>query len=297
MGKKTELLSDDESGLPDLVLAKLNPSLTIPFRDFWAMVDRADLAKSIIDTDPFRFSYSSNTRTQNSGTYEATLLGAVTSDALEDGRVVSGVGGQYNFVAQAHELENARSIILLRATRDNAGKTESNIVWSYGHVTVPRHLRDIIITEYGVADLRGQPDEECVKRMLAITDARFIDELVDDAKSARKLSEDFQVPDAWYRNRPETISKALATFEGDLPPYPFGTEMDMVEQELAPVLEHLKAVSAAPLDHFDVILKALMSSAAAEKHKRYLDRLNLTSARSIRNWFLKKLVLSGLRTD
>ena len=47
-----------------------------------------------------------------------TLLGAVVSDTLADGKVVSGVGGQYNFVAQAFALPDARSIIMLRATRD-----------------------------------------------------------------------------------------------------------------------------------------------------------------------------------
>jgi acyl-CoA hydrolase len=41
----------------------------------------------------------------------ATLLGAVISDGLEDGKVVSGVGGQYNFVAQSFALADARSII------------------------------------------------------------------------------------------------------------------------------------------------------------------------------------------
>src|SRR3546814_4643722 len=46
----------------------------------------------------------------------ATLLGAAVSDTLEDGAVVSGVGGQYNFVAMAHELPGARSVLLLRAT-------------------------------------------------------------------------------------------------------------------------------------------------------------------------------------
>ena len=34
----------------------------------------------------------------------ATLMGAAISDGLENGQVVSGVGGQYNFVAQAFEL-------------------------------------------------------------------------------------------------------------------------------------------------------------------------------------------------
>ena len=46
----------------------------------------------------------------------ATLLGDVISDALDNGKVVSGVGGQYNFVAQSFALEGARSIIMLRAT-------------------------------------------------------------------------------------------------------------------------------------------------------------------------------------
>ena len=47
----------------------------------------------------------------------ATLLGAAVSDALDDGRVVSGVGGQYNFVAMAHAIAGGRSVLLLRATR------------------------------------------------------------------------------------------------------------------------------------------------------------------------------------
>src|SRR5262249_24882904 len=42
----------------------------------------------------------------------ATALGAVVSDGLENGQVVSGVGGQYDFVAQAFALEDARSIIM-----------------------------------------------------------------------------------------------------------------------------------------------------------------------------------------
>ena len=49
----------------------------------------------------------------------ATLLGAVVSDGLEDGQVVSGVGGQYNFVAQAFALQGARSILTLESTRSS----------------------------------------------------------------------------------------------------------------------------------------------------------------------------------
>ncbi|HWE74510.1 MAG TPA: acetyl-CoA hydrolase/transferase C-terminal domain-containing protein, partial [Stellaceae bacterium] len=69
----------------------------------------------------------------------ATLLGDVISDGLEDGRIVSGVGGQYNFIAQGFALEGARSAIVLHATRTAGGKTQSNIRWRYGHTTIPRH--------------------------------------------------------------------------------------------------------------------------------------------------------------
>ena len=106
-------------------------------------------------------------------TMMVTGLGAAVSDALEDGRVVSGVGGQYNFVAMAHALPEARSILCLRSTRTANGKTSSNVVWNYGHTTVPRHLRDIVVTEYGIADLRGRTDREIVEALVGIMDARF----------------------------------------------------------------------------------------------------------------------------
>src|SRR5215472_4587520 len=107
----------------------------------------------------------------------ATLLGAAISDALENGQVVSGVGGQYNFVGQSFALEDARSIILLRATRTAKRRTTSNILWNYGHTTIPRHLRDIVVTEYGIADLRGKSDRDVIAAMLAVADSRFQDEL------------------------------------------------------------------------------------------------------------------------
>lgn len=73
----------------------------------------------------------------------ATALGAAVSDALEDGRVVSGVDGQYDFVTMAHALRDGRSVLMLRSSRAGAESPRSNIPWSYGHTTIPRHLRDV----------------------------------------------------------------------------------------------------------------------------------------------------------
>ncbi|HEY0301111.1 MAG TPA: acetyl-CoA hydrolase/transferase C-terminal domain-containing protein, partial [Rhizomicrobium sp.] len=176
----------------------------------------------------------------------ATLLGAVVSDALEDGRVVSGVGGQFNFVDQAFALDGARSIIAIPAARGAGGKAQSNIRWSYGHVTVPRHLRDIVVSEYGVADLRGRSDEDVIAAMLGITDSRFQDELLARAKSAGKIAQTYQIPPAQRANTPERIAAALTPFQPHLPAYPFGSDFTAVEQRLLPALERLK--NATPLE-------------------------------------------------
>ncbi len=175
----------------------------------------------------------------------ATPLGAAVSDALDDERVVSGVGGQYNFVALGHALAGGRSILMLRSTRAEHGRTTSNLRWNYGHTTIPRHLRDIFVTEYGIADLRGRSDRECVEAMLAIADARFQDALVEAAIAARKLPRDFRVPDAWRRNTPGDLAARLgpARGRGVLPDWPFGSDFDPVERELLPVLGRLRVLS------------------------------------------------------
>jgi acyl-CoA hydrolase len=173
----------------------------------------------------------------------ATLMGAVVSDGLEDGRVVSGVGGQYNFVEQAFALPDARSVITLNATRTVGGRTSSNIRWTYGHETIPRHLRDIIVTEYGVADLRGKSDEKVIAAMLAIADSRFQPELLRAAKSAGKIAPDYEIPAAHRSNTPEHIARCLAPMRALLPPFPFGTDFTAVEQRLVPALGRLKGAS------------------------------------------------------
>jgi Acetyl-CoA hydrolase/transferase C-terminal domain len=178
----------------------------------------------------------------------ATLMGAVISDGLESGQVVSGVGGQYNFVAQAFALQGARSILTVESTRQAGARTLSNIRWSYGHQTIPRHLRDIVITEYGVADIRGQSDADVIARMLAVTDSRFQTELMRRAKDAGKLPRGFNIPAAHRNNVPERIAAALkpAREAGLLPSFPFGSDFTDVEQRLIPALQLLREAARAP---------------------------------------------------
>jgi acyl-CoA hydrolase len=179
----------------------------------------------------------------------ATLMGAAVSDGLDNGQVISGVGGQYNFVAQAFALEGARSILALEATRPAGRGTHSNIRWNYGHETIPRHLRDVFITEYGIADVRGRSDGETIAAMLQVTDSRFQDELAKVAKDAGKLPRNFEIPRAHRENYPERITDALkpAREAGLLPSFPFGSDFTEVEQRLIPALQLLREAQRTPL--------------------------------------------------
>ncbi|TAL84833.1 MAG: acetyl-CoA hydrolase [Rhodanobacter sp.] len=227
----------------------------------------------------------------------ATLLGAVASDTLEDGAVVSGVGGQYNFVAMAHELPDGRSALLLRSTRQHHGGIVSNIRWNYGQTTIPRHLRDICITEYGIADLRGKSDSECVEAMLSICDARFLDALAAQAKSHGKLAVDFRIPEAWRRHRPEVLHAALAPLrrKGLLPTFPFGSDFTEVEQRLLPALNWLQNRAPSVRGKLALLGAWLRPGERVGGEDQALRRMGLSEPVTIGDRLLRRLLLAALR--
>jgi acyl-CoA hydrolase len=221
-----------------------------------------------------------------------TPLGDVVSDGLDDGRIVSGVGGQYNFIAQGFALEDARSLVLLRASRTVRGRAQSNVRWRYGHTTIPRHLRDIIVTEYGVADVRGKPDGEVIARVLAITDARFQDELLRQAKDAGKIEQTYELPKSARDNTPEALARALAPAvdAGLLPTFPFGTDFTATEQRLLPALQRLKSASRAGL--VGMLARGLFAEPA---DREALERLRLAKPRGLTERFYAALVRGALK--
>lgn len=203
--------------------------------------------------------------------------GAAISDTLEDGRVVSGVGGQYNFAAMGHALEDGRSVILVRATRRSSGKAQSNIVWQAGEVTVPRHLRDIVVTEYGIADLRGQSDREVAIRLAKICDSRFQEDFLDAARKAGKVEDDYPLPPEHRNNTPEALGEALrrARAAGHLPLYPLGTDLTGEEQALKLALEWLKENTATRADRIRALAKAARYWTPPKRVRPCLKRMKL----------------------
>ena len=224
----------------------------------------------------------------------ATMMGAIVSDAVEDGRVISGVGGQYDFVAQSDALDDALSIICLKATRLKNGKVHSNIVWSYGHQTIPRHLRDIVVTEYGAVNLRGKTDAECIMAMLSIADARFQDALLSQAKQAGKIAKDYVIPAVYKLNRPSRIQAVLAPLRaaGLISDFPFGTDFTAVEQTLIPALNAIKTASSSKIKMTKIITQGLCVN--SQHHKQCLDRLALQKPKKISERVERLLVLGAL---
>jgi len=226
----------------------------------------------------------------------ATLLGEVVSDTREDGQVVSGVGGQYNFVAQAHSLADARSILAVNAVRSARGKTFSNIKWSYGIATIPRHLRDMIATEYGVADLRGKTDRDCIAAMLNIADSRFQDELLRQAKANGKIEADYQIPAAHRQNLPERLTEQLraARQAGLLPDYPFGSDLDATEQVAVRALERLQALTGSTMSTLTALWRSLSLAAPSERDLAVLKRLGPQDAKSLKDKITSRLLRYAL---
>jgi acyl-CoA hydrolase len=228
-----------------------------------------------------------------------TIGGAACSDGLENGKVVSGVGGQYNFVAMAHELPGARSILMLRSTRSAHGQVTSNILASYGQITIPRHLRDVVITEYGIADLRGRTDQEVIAALLNITDSRFQQELMQTAQRNGKLPRDHRIPDAFQRNLPERLTDQLSGFkdQGHFPAFPFGTDLTEVEINLGQTLQTLKARLGSPGGIARAAVRALELGKVPEAATAYLERMGLANPQTLSEKMTRRMIVTELMAE
>jgi acyl-CoA hydrolase len=226
----------------------------------------------------------------------ATLNGAVVSDGLDDGKIVSGVGGQYNFVSMAHSLPDARSILLVRSTRTSKGEVMSNIVYNYGHITIPRHLRDTIITEYGVADIRGKTDADVMKAMLNIADSRFQEELLSKAKQAGKLPEDYVIPEPYRNNLPDRVNNTIDGYRkhGHFPAFPLGTDFTEQELQIGAALKHLKALQSDKLSLFKTVFKAFTDGDHEQQAMPFLERMKLVETKTKKEEVEKKLLIHEL---
>jgi 4-hydroxybutyrate CoA-transferase len=108
---------------------------------------------------------------------EIDLTGQINAESL-NGVQISGVGGQFDFVEGAYFSRGGKSITAL--TSSAAKGKISRIVSSLSSraiVTIPRYMTDIVVTEYGVAHLRGKSNRQRAGALIAIAHPDFRDQL------------------------------------------------------------------------------------------------------------------------
>ena len=120
---------------------------------------------------------------------EVDLTGQCASESIGS-RQFSGTGGQADTAIGAQMSKGGRSIIALYSTASIKNKVTgerhevSKIVpqlQTGAAVSLSRNDVDLVITEYGVADLRGANIKQRVESLIAIAHPKFRDELWDQA--------------------------------------------------------------------------------------------------------------------
>ena len=112
------------------------------------------------------------------GALAVDLHGQVIADTL-DGKQFSGIGGHEDFVSASGLGLDDRSLICLPSTATVNGELVSRIgPFNAGAViTTPRHQLDVVITEFGAAELRGRTVRERATALANIAHPQFRDQL------------------------------------------------------------------------------------------------------------------------
>ncbi|HEY0225068.1 MAG TPA: acetyl-CoA hydrolase/transferase C-terminal domain-containing protein, partial [Mycobacterium sp.] len=110
---------------------------------------------------------------------EVDVFGQVNAEVAK-GRYLGGVGGSVDYMRAAVRSAGGRSIVALPAT---ARGGTSRIVTQVARVTASRSDVDAVVTEHGVAELRGVSEEERAKRLIEIAAPRHREELRGAVKS------------------------------------------------------------------------------------------------------------------
>lgn len=111
---------------------------------------------------------------------QVDLMGQVCSQSIGN-RHFSGTGGQLDTHRGAQLSEGGRGIIALRSTAKNGALSTIVPMLSEGaEVTVPSHDVDTIVTEYGVADLKGLCLRDRAAALIKIAAPQFRDQLKEE---------------------------------------------------------------------------------------------------------------------
>ena len=113
------------------------------------------------------------------GALAVDLYGQIVADRIND-RQFSGIGGHEDFVAQSGIELDDRSLICMPSTAKTLTGVTSRVLADlppHTAVTTPRHQVDVVITEHGIAELRGRTMRERALALVEVAHPDFRDEL------------------------------------------------------------------------------------------------------------------------
>ena len=120
------------------------------------------------------------------GALAVDIQGQVIADTIK-GNQFSGIGGHEDFVAGPALALGAQSLLCLASTYEKDGERQSRIVpWfeAGAVITTPRHQVDVIVTEYGAAELQGKTVHQRGEALAAVAHPDYRDELLEAAERA-----------------------------------------------------------------------------------------------------------------
>jgi acyl-CoA hydrolase len=216
--------------------------------------------------------------------------GSSSAHVLESGKVLSGVGGHFDFVEMARKLPDGRSLTLINSTR----RGESNVVPQLAHVTVPGPSTDLVVTEYGVADLQSKNAGEVLDELVSICDSRFQEDLISFGQATGRLPSGYRAPEEASHNTEERLQERLGPLrdEGVLPTYPMGTGLTDVEVDLVAALRSLDAIRKRQTRPGIDELRSVWSP--PEEATPYLARMGLEETDGLKEKLLRRVLVGGL---
>ena len=188
LGLHTEAMTDGvlpllESGVIDNSQKTICPGLSVASLALGSrrLYDYMDYRKDLIlkdvawTNDPFRIARNPKVMAINSAV-EVDLTGQICADSVGT-RIISGVGGQHDFMYGGSLSEGGRTFIAIPSMTEK-GHSKINPVLAEGAgVVTTRHMVQNVVTEYGVASLRGKSLPERARALIAIAHPSVREEL------------------------------------------------------------------------------------------------------------------------
>ena len=188
LGLHTEALTDGvlpllESGVIDNSCKTVMPGISVASLALGSrrLYDYMDYRKDLVLKDvawtnaPFRIAQNPKVMAINSAV-EVDLTGQVCADSVGT-RIISGVGGQHDFMYGGSLSEGGKTFIAIPSMTEKGVSKIKPVLTEGAGVVTTRHMIQNVVTEYGVAQLRGKTLAERARALIAIAHPSVREEL------------------------------------------------------------------------------------------------------------------------